>query len=87
MAVLKGDAEDSRLLAGQLGMEAERARQAEVEAQQQAAFLEEALESPTARRKPTSPASPATVTAQTSTELHLQPAGTDLLPAYALLNR
>ncbi len=45
LAVLKGDAEDSRLLAGQLGMEAERARQAEVEAQQQAAFLEEALES------------------------------------------
>ncbi len=45
LAVLKGDAEDARLLAGQLGMEAERARQAEVEAQQQAAFLEEALES------------------------------------------
>ncbi len=34
---------------------------------------------PTACRKPTSPASPATFTAQTSTELHLQPAGTDLL--------
>uniref|UniRef100_A0A8C1HIN8 Unk zinc finger n=1 Tax=Cyprinus carpio carpio TaxID=630221 RepID=A0A8C1HIN8_CYPCA len=45
LAVLKADAEDTRLLAGQLGMEAERARRAEVEAQQQAAFLEEALES------------------------------------------
>lgn len=44
LAVLKADAEDARLLAGQLGMEAERARQAEVEAQQQAALLEEALE-------------------------------------------
>uniref|UniRef100_A0A671RW35 RING finger protein unkempt homolog n=1 Tax=Sinocyclocheilus anshuiensis TaxID=1608454 RepID=A0A671RW35_9TELE len=45
LAVLKADAEEARLLAGQLGMEAERARQAEVEAQQQAALLEEALES------------------------------------------
>uniref|UniRef100_A0A673JVL0 RING finger protein unkempt homolog n=1 Tax=Sinocyclocheilus rhinocerous TaxID=307959 RepID=A0A673JVL0_9TELE len=45
LAVLKADAEDACLLAGQLGMEAERVRQAEVEAQQQAAFLEEALES------------------------------------------
>lgn len=34
---------------------------------------------PKARRKPTSTASPATVTPQTSTQLHLQPAGTDLL--------
>lgn len=34
---------------------------------------------PTALRKPTSTASPATVTPQTSTQLNLQPAGTDLL--------
>uniref|UniRef100_A0A8C1FED1 Unk zinc finger n=1 Tax=Cyprinus carpio carpio TaxID=630221 RepID=A0A8C1FED1_CYPCA len=45
LAVLKADAEEAHLLARQLGMEAERARQAEVEAQQQAALLEEALES------------------------------------------
>ncbi|XP_062858841.1 RING finger protein unkempt homolog [Trichomycterus rosablanca] len=44
-AVLKSDAEEARLLAGRLGLEAERARQAEEEAQEQAACLEEALES------------------------------------------
>ncbi|XP_049320268.1 RING finger protein unkempt homolog [Astyanax mexicanus] len=44
-AVLKADAEEARLLAGRLGMEAERARQVEEEAQQQAALLQEALES------------------------------------------
>ncbi|KAL7856689.1 hypothetical protein SRHO_G00155880 [Serrasalmus rhombeus] len=44
-AVLKADAEEARLLAGRLGIEAERARQAEEEAQQQATLLEEALES------------------------------------------
>ena len=43
--MLKADAEEARLLAGRLGIEAERARQAEEEAQQQAALLEEALES------------------------------------------
>lgn len=44
-AVLKADAEEARLQAGQLGIEAERARQAEEVAQQHAAVLEEALES------------------------------------------
>ncbi|XP_026879047.2 RING finger protein unkempt homolog [Electrophorus electricus] len=44
-AVLKADAEESRALASRLTMEAERARQAEEEVQQQAALLEEALES------------------------------------------
>ncbi|KAJ8334075.1 hypothetical protein SKAU_G00397140 [Synaphobranchus kaupii] len=44
-AVLKADAEESRVLAGRLAVEAERARQAEEEAQRQATLLEEALES------------------------------------------
>ncbi|XP_030631114.1 RING finger protein unkempt homolog [Chanos chanos] len=44
-AVLKADAEESRMLARRLGMEAERTRQAEEEAQRQANLLEEALES------------------------------------------
>lgn len=44
-AVLKADAEEARLHSGQLSREAERARQAEEEAQQHAAVLEEALES------------------------------------------
>ncbi|KAM9461932.1 RING finger protein unkempt homolog isoform 1-T1 [Clarias gariepinus] len=44
-AVLKADAEEARMLAGRLGLEAERARQAEEEAQEQVALLEEALES------------------------------------------
>ncbi|XP_051959554.1 RING finger protein unkempt homolog isoform X1 [Xyrauchen texanus] len=43
-AVLKTDAEQARILVRQLGMEAERALQAEEEAQQQAALLEEVLE-------------------------------------------
>lgn len=44
-AVMKADAEEARLLAGRLGIEADRARQAEEEAQQQATLLGEALES------------------------------------------
>lgn len=43
--MLKADAEEARLLAGRLGLEAERARQAEEEAQEQVTLLEEALES------------------------------------------
>uniref|UniRef100_A0A3B4UE94 Unk zinc finger n=1 Tax=Seriola dumerili TaxID=41447 RepID=A0A3B4UE94_SERDU len=44
-AAVKADAEESRAHAARLTMEAERARQAEEEAQRQAALLQEALES------------------------------------------
>ncbi|XP_027016230.2 RING finger protein unkempt homolog isoform X1 [Tachysurus fulvidraco] len=44
-AVLKADAEEARLLAGRLGLEAERARQSEEEVQEQVTLLKEALES------------------------------------------
>uniref|UniRef100_A0A673CNK8 Unk zinc finger n=1 Tax=Sphaeramia orbicularis TaxID=375764 RepID=A0A673CNK8_9TELE len=44
-AALKADAEESRAHATRLAMEAERARQAEEEAQRQASLLQEALES------------------------------------------
>uniref|UniRef100_A0A3Q0T060 Unk zinc finger n=1 Tax=Amphilophus citrinellus TaxID=61819 RepID=A0A3Q0T060_AMPCI len=44
-AALKADAEESRAHAARLAMEAERARQAEEEAQRQATLLQEALES------------------------------------------
>lgn len=44
-AALKADAEESRAHAARLAMEAERARQAEEDAQRQASLLQEALES------------------------------------------
>lgn len=44
-AIMKADAEESRVLASRLALEAERAQRGEEEAQRQAGLLEEALES------------------------------------------
>ncbi|TRY60315.1 hypothetical protein DNTS_013650 [Danionella cerebrum] len=44
VSVLKAEAEEARLMAGRLSLEAERARQAEAEAQTQASLLQETLE-------------------------------------------
>ncbi|XP_010890198.1 RING finger protein unkempt homolog [Esox lucius] len=51
-AVLKSDAEESRGSAARLSLEAERARQAEVEVQRQTSLLQEALESMTTGENP-----------------------------------
>ncbi|XP_041733675.1 RING finger protein unkempt homolog [Coregonus clupeaformis] len=51
-AALKSDAEESRGSAGRLALEAERARQAEEQAQRQTSFLQEALEGMRAGENP-----------------------------------